>query len=147
MKAKVKMALPGYTGNMDDVSIYYNRHLNKLIARRKNYKPSYVPDQSVMQKAYALARRIGLSDEYKADARAYVRAFNTKNRSSGRSLNSWSNLWLKITRALLALDPELDLQDLQRDEVLALPCRSIADSVRAGLLEKVPGWDKLEALV
>jgi hypothetical protein len=145
MKAKIKMTLPGYTGNMDDVSIYYNRHLNKMVARRKCGNPSHIPDQSVMREAFALARRVQPTEAYKDDARAYVRAFNSKNRSSGRSLNSWSNLWLKMLRAMLELNRGLQLGDLEREDLLALPCRSIADAVRAGLLEKVPNWDKLEA--
>jgi len=35
MKAKVKLALPGFAGNMDDMVIYYNSKLNKLITKRK----------------------------------------------------------------------------------------------------------------
>ena len=35
MKAYVKLMLPGFTGNMDDVVIYYNSHLNKYIAAGK----------------------------------------------------------------------------------------------------------------
>ena len=42
MKASVKLALPGFTGKMDDMVIYYNSTLNKLIAR-KYVMPSRVP--------------------------------------------------------------------------------------------------------
>jgi len=35
MKAKLKVLLPGFTGNMDDVVIYYNSKLGKYIARKK----------------------------------------------------------------------------------------------------------------
>ena len=35
MKAYVKLTLPGFTGNMDDVVRYYNSHLNNYIVRKK----------------------------------------------------------------------------------------------------------------
>jgi len=45
MKANVKIALPGYTGKMDDLVIYFNSQLNRLIARRLPTS-GYVPDNS-----------------------------------------------------------------------------------------------------
>lgn len=43
MKAKLKVMLPGFTGNMDDVVINYNAKLNRVIARKK-VKPKFTPE-------------------------------------------------------------------------------------------------------
>ena len=66
MKATVKFALPGFTGNMDDVVIYYNSKLNKLIAKKKGAS-DFVPDNTITKEIYAFARRINLSADYKKD--------------------------------------------------------------------------------
>lgn len=142
MKAKVKLALPGFAGNMNDLVIYYNRQLDKLIARRKVI-PAHIPDGSVMKQGFALARRIALSPAYKADCRRYILAYNTHNRQNGRKLSAWSNLWLQIMRSLKANHPELDLSTLTRAGLISLGCGSIASAVEAKLIDKVPGWDQL----
>ena len=64
MKAKIKMLLPGFTGNMDDVVIYYNSKLNCYVTRRK-----VTPRKSVSTKRtsdiYKFAKRINLSQAWK----------------------------------------------------------------------------------
>ncbi len=145
MKAKLKIMLPGFTGNMDDVVIYYNSRLNKYIARRK-VKPKFVPSNKDMKDIFALARRIRLSDGYKADCEQYIRLFNQKNRRHGRALSTWPNVFLKLMRAQKKACPELNYRTLKREEIVAweLPCNTVAASVRAGYLEPVPHCEDLE---
>jgi hypothetical protein len=145
MKAKLKVLLPGFTGNMDDVVIYYNSKLGKYIARRK-VKPTFTPDHSLTQEMHAFRRRIAVSEGYIDDCREYIRLFNQKFRRQGRAMSTWPNVYMKIMRALKAQYPELDFRTLTREEVLErnLPCRTIAAAVEAGYLEKVSGFEKLD---
>ncbi|GAB1367284.1 hypothetical protein MASR1M36_21560 [Candidatus Cloacimonadaceae bacterium] len=140
MKAKVKLMLPGFTGNMDDVVIYYNAHLNKFIARKKVI-PSFTPDHQIMKDINAFARRITLSEAYKDDCREYIKLYNRKNRRNGRAMSTWPNVFLMVMRAMLKEHPEIDMKTLCRDDVLNmdLPCKCVADSINAGYLERVPG--------
>lgn len=146
MKARLKVLLPGFTGNMDDVVIYYNSKLNKYIARRK-VKPTFTPDNSIVKDIHAFRRRIRVSEAYLDDCREYIRLFNQKFRRQGRALSTWPNVYMKLMRALKDQYPELDFKVLTREQVLErqLPCRTVAAAVEAGYLEKVPGYETLVA--
>ncbi|MDD2230052.1 MAG: hypothetical protein PHY48_11630 [Candidatus Cloacimonetes bacterium] len=146
MKAQVKLMLPGFAGNMDDVVIYYNAHLNKYIARRK-VMPKFTPSNEIVKEIYAFARRIELSEAYKADCREYIKLYNRKNRRNGRAMSTWPNVFMKVMRATKKQYPELDFKTLTREDVetTCLPCICLAESVRAGYLEKVPNYDALDA--
>ena len=145
MKAKLKVLLPGFTGNMDDVVVYYNSKLNKYIARKK-VKPKFTPDHSLTQQMHAFRRRISVSEDYIDDCREYIRLFNQKFRRQGRAMSTWPNVYMKIMRALKKQYPEIDFATLTREGVLDqnLPCKSVAAAVEAGYLEKVPGFEKLD---
>lgn len=144
MKAKLKVLLPGFTGNMDDVVIYYNAKLNKYIARKK-VKPKFTPDNSIIKEIHAFRRRIRVNDFYIDDCREYIRLFNQKFRRQGRAMSTWPNVYMKVMRATQKHFPELDFKTLTREDVLELdlPCKTIADAVRAGYLEQVPGFENL----
>lgn len=145
MKAKLKVLLPGFTGNMDDVTIYYNSKLNKYIARKK-VKPKFTPDHSLIQEMHSFRRRIKVTQGYLDDCREYIRLFNQKFRRQGRAMSTWPNVFMKIMRALKKNYPDIDFLTLTRDVVLEwdLPCRTVAAAVRAGYLEAVPGYEKLD---
>ena len=144
MKAKLKVLLPGFTGNIDDVVVYYNSKLNKYIARKK-VKPKFTPDHSLTQEMHAFRRRISVSDDYIEDCREYIRLFNQRFRRQGRAMSTWPNVYMKNMRALKSQYPELDFETLTREEVIErnLPCKTVAAAVEAGYLEKVPGCEKL----
>ena len=145
MKAKLKVLLPGFTGNMDDVVIYYNSKLNKYITRKK-VKPKFTPDHSLTQEMHAFRRRIAVSEGYIDDCREYIKLYNRKFRRQGRAMSTWPNVYMKIMRALKKQYPEIDFMTLTREEVIErnLPCRTVAAAVEAGYLEKVPGCEKLD---
>ncbi|HQH50005.1 MAG TPA: hypothetical protein PLA08_01205 [Candidatus Cloacimonadota bacterium] len=146
MKAKLKVLLPGFTGNMDDVVIYYNSRLNKYIARRK-VTPKFTPDSSIVREIHAFRRRIKVSVAYLDDCREYIRLFNQKFRRQGRAMSTWPNVYMKVMRATAKKYPELDFKTLTREEVIQqnLPCKTIADAVTAGFLEQVPGYESLNS--
>lgn len=136
--------LPGFTGNMDDVVIYYNSKLGKMIARRK-VKPKFTPDNSIVKEIHAFRRRIEVSEAYLNDCRRYIELFNQKYRRHGRAMSTWPNVYMKVMRALKSQHPEIDFKTLSREDVIDqnLPCRTIASAVEAGYLEKVPGYEAL----
>ena len=150
MKAYVKLMLPGFTGNMDDVVIYYNSHLNKYIARRKVI-PKYTPSNEIIKEIFAFAKRIELSEGYLDDCREYIFQFNRKNRRQNRAMNTWPNVFMKVMHAIVKSYPDLDLdlKTLTREEIIAmnLPCRSIYESINAGYLEKVRDYNKLVNII
>lgn len=146
MKAKLKVLLPGFTGTMDDVVIYYSSKLNKYIVRKK-VKPKLTPDHSLTQEMHAFRRRIDVSEDYIDDCREYIKLFNRKFRRQGRAMSTWPNVYMKIMRALKKQYPDIDLKTISRDDVIErnLPCRTVAAAVEAGYLEKVPGFEKLDS--
>ncbi len=148
MIATLKVMLPGFTGNMDDVVIYYNSKINKYVIRRKVI-PKHTPDNTIVQEIHAFRRRIMVSEAYLDDCREYIRLFNQKFRKQGRAMSTWPNVYMKVMRATKKQFPELDFKTLTREEVVStqLPCRTIADAVVAGYLEKVPGFEKLASLL
>ena len=148
MKAKLKIMLPGFTGNMDDVVIYYNAKLNKYIARRKVI-PTFTPDNKIVKEIHAFRRRINVTEAYLDDCREYVRLFNQKFRKQGRAMSTWPNVYMKVMRAMKNQFPEINFNTLAREQVqeYQLPCRTISDAVRAGYLEKVPGFEQLINLI
>ena len=148
MKARVKLMLPGFAGNMDDVVIYYNAHLNKYIARRK-VMPKFTPSNEIVKEIYAFARRIELSEAYKTDCREYIKLYNRKNRRNGRAMSTWPNVFMKVMRATKRQYPELDFTTLTREKILErqLPCGTVTESVEAGYLEKVPGYHNLSSIL
>lgn len=148
MKARVKLMLPGFTGNMDDVVIYYNAHLNKYIARKK-VKPKFTPSNQSVKDMFGFARRITLSEGYINDCREYVKLFNRKNRKRGQALSTWPNVFLKLMRGFVREHPEVDLQTLVRDVIAAngYPILTVAAAVDAGYLEPVPGYAELVSIM
>lgn len=148
MKATVKLALPCFAGNMDDVVIYYNSKLNKVITRRKGTS-NYIPDYSITKEIYAFACRITLSADYKRDCDKYINAYNSKNRCNRKAMSSYLSVWIKVMRAQKKLLPDLDLNTLTREQAIEanLGCISIANAIEAGFLENVSGHQKLTSLI
>jgi hypothetical protein len=146
MKAKVKLALPGYAGNMDDMVIYYNTRLNCLVARRK-VTPKSTPSNACFRAAVRLAKTLGLSEGYIGDCRGYVLLYNRQNKRKGRSLNAWTNVFIRLLLGVAKQYPELDLATLTKQEIISqgYPCSTIRQGVEAGLLEKVNGFRELTA--
>jgi len=146
MKATIKAMMPGFTGNMDDLVIYYNSRLNCMIARRK-VMPKSSPSTAAATTLYAFARRIGLSQAWKDDCHLYILAYNSKYRRQNRAHSSWPSIWLKLMRAQMKDRPELDFNTLTREDVISLqlPCRSIVASIEAGYLDKVRDWTRFTA--
>ena len=148
MKAKIKMMLPGFSGNMDDVVIYYNSKLNCYVTRRK-VKPKKSVSTQKTKDIYKFARRIGLSQAWKDDCRDYIRAYNAFYRRKGLALSSWPSVWMKMMSAQLKENPHLDLSTLSREDVQQqnLACRNISAAIEAGYLDVVKDNEGYENMI
>ena len=148
MKPKVKMNIPKLDGNEEKYVTYYNSKLDKYISRRKVI-PKPTINNELMKEIFNFAKRIGISEEYKEDCRKYIQRYNRKNRSLGKAMSTWPNVFLKIMRALLKEYPKKKKKKLTREEIIKknLPCRSIASAIQVGYLNKVRDWKKLAALI
>ena len=148
MKPKVKMNIPQFDNKDGNYVIYYNSKLDKYIVRRK-VVPKQTINNKLMKEIFNFAKRINISEEYKEDCRKYIQRYNRKNRSLGKVMSTWPNVFLKIMRALLKEYPNLDLKKLTKEEIIKknLPCCSITSAIEAKYLEKVRDWQKLIALI
>ena len=148
MKPKVKMNIPQFDNKDGNYVIYYNSKLDKYIVRRK-VVPKQTINNKLMKEIFNFAKRIGLSEEFLEDCRKYIQRYNRKNRSLGKVMSTWPNVFLKIMRALLKEYPNLDLKKLTKEEIIKknLPCQSIASAIEAGYLNKVRDWQQLSALI
>ena len=111
--------------------------------------PKSTINNKLMKEIFNFAKRIGISEEYKEDCRKYIQRYNRKNRSLGKVMSTWPNVFLKVMRALLKEYPNLDLKKLTKEEIIKknLPCCSIASAIKAGYLDKVRDWQQLTALI
>jgi len=144
MKAKVKIALPGYTGSMGDMVIYYNSTLNCLIARRKA-EPKQVPSNADFIAIGRLAKTLNLAQGFIDDCRRYARLYNQKNRRRNRVLPAWNNVFYRMMMLLKKQNPGLNLVTLTKAEIISnvYPCLSIQRAVDGELLERVTGYQEL----
>ena len=148
MKLKIKDVFAGFSGNMDDMVIYYNSNLQCLIARKKPKIKSKI-DGSFGQDIFAFARRIELSEAYKRDCADYIKAYNIKNSRNGRAQVSWPTIWMTVMRAQFRELPKLNIHELTREEAIAqnLNFISIAHAVDARYLEQVRGYENRTRLI
>jgi hypothetical protein len=144
MKAMVRIPLPGFTGGMEDIVIYYNSQLNRMIARRKVI-PKITPNNDNFTAISKLAKTLGISDGFIDDCRKYVRLYNQKYRQQNRCLTSWNNVFFKMLLGLKKQRPELDLSTLTLELIyqLDLPVNTVAEAISAELLDNVRNWQDL----
>ena len=139
MKVFFKHMLAGYTGSADGMTYYYDRRLNRVLARRKPRVKINLNHLSFGETVKNLMR-VNPSPGFRDDLRTYAeRTYNLPEFGGVRPI--WNNLWLKIMFGLKALDPGLDLMTITRAyiELHDLPCRSVKRAVEAGLLPEVRG--------
>ena len=148
MQPKVKMNISQFDNKDGNYVIYYNSKLDKYIVRRKVI-PKPTINNKLMKEIFNFAKRINISEEYKEDCRKYIQRYNRKNRSLGKAMSTWPNVFLKIMRALLKEYPNLNLKKLTKEEIIKknLPCCSITSAIKAGYLDKVRDWQQLTALI
>ncbi len=145
MKVTFKNLIGGYTGCVDGIIFYWDPRLQRMLARAKPHvriKSHHVSFGLTSRALMALAP----SSAYRNDLRSYAeRSYSLPEFKGVRPI--WNNLYLKIMYGLKRLYPDLDLQSLTREDIVAfdLPCRSAKRAIEAGLLPQVRDWQKLTA--
>ncbi|MDY0126585.1 MAG: hypothetical protein RBR69_00415 [Candidatus Cloacimonadaceae bacterium] len=147
MEVQFKNLLHAYSGKCDGIVYYYNRRLNKVIARR-------LPETKPHKQNLALAaisrnlKKLNVSDAYRADLKIYTEMYRLEGGAQAQNTYSWSNVFLKLMFAL-AKTHEVDLQSLTRDQIYAemLPCISVKLAVEAGLIAPISGYENLSRLM
>lgn len=133
--------LKAYSGSCDGLVYYYNHRIDKVVCH-KNTRPKESSSNRRLSAISKNLKSLNISDGYKSDIKLYVALHALKQ--SDCKLVSWSNAYNKLMFAM-AKQNNLDLATLTREQIIAnnLPCISIAQSVEAGLLPQVEGYQRL----
>ena len=146
MEVTFKNLLHAYSGNCDGIVYYFNRRMNKLIARR-------LPETKIHKQNLELSaisknlKKLNPSTGFKSNLRIYTEM--SRLQSGGRqSFYSWTNVLMKLMFAL-AKQYELDLKTLTREQIYdtQLPCITVKTAVEAGLIPPVNGYESLDTLL
>ncbi len=146
MEVTFKNLLHAYSGKCDGIVYYYNRRMNKLIARR-------LPEQTIHSQNIELSaisknlKKLKVSEGYRANLKVYTEM--SRLQSGGKSgYYSWCNVYMKLMYAL-AKDYSLDLKTITREQIYdaMLPCVSVKNAVEAGLLPPISGFEALNELM
>lgn len=146
MKVLFKHLIGGYTGKADDLCLYYNKYLNRVIIRR-------IPKVKLTQQHtdFALVsgqfRKLNISQAYKDDFKVYSDLYSRLRSVQNNPIGNWYGLFVKMMYAMAKVDPEhIDLKTITRAQIETenLPCRSIKQAVEAGLIPSVRNYDKLD---
>lgn len=147
MKVSFQYGLAGYTGKAQNLVYYYDKTAGRVFSRRYVY-PTLTEENRRVGKITTNIYSLSPSEGYKENLRVYALFYNVL-RSTEKPLRSWSNAYLRLMFRLAEAYPEIDLKTLTRDEIYAndLPCISVKRAVQAGLIPKVQGWERLDALL
>jgi len=133
-----------YTGTCEGLVYYYNRRLGVMIAR-KWVRPQ---ESSQNRRIGAVSRHLKtleISAAYRNDLNTYV-ALSAFGNGTRKYLN-WRNAFLTLMYALSKQYPDVDLATITREQITtaSLPCKSVFQAVQAGLLNYLPGCERLTA--
>ena len=145
MEVQFKNLLHAYSGKCDGLVYYYNRRLNKVIARRlPNRKPHAGNAQlsSISRNLKALAPGEG----YITDLKIYTELLRLKSGAAGMAIYAWSNTFRKLMYSLAA-KYQVDLATITRSEIFTrnLPCITVRAAIEDGLLDVVQGYERFTA--
>jgi len=146
MEVTFKNMLHAYSGKCDGIVYYYNRRMNKVIARR-------LPETKIHRQNLELSaistnlKKLHVSEGYRGNLKVYTEMSRLSSGGS-QSFYSWSNAYMKLMFAL-AKEYALDLKTITRGQIYddMLPCISVKTAVEAGLLPPIPGYENLTQLM
>jgi len=142
MKRESKQIPADFTGSVDDM-IYYRHKANGKIYARKRFTfkdhPGQAPFASAQKAIYALQP----SQAYRQNLCDYLIGYNKLKINDGREAIAWTNLYNKL---MFAMQKQLGipLMEITRTRITEqnLPCQSVKAAVEAGLLPKVPDYER-----
>ncbi len=139
MEVTFKHLIQAYKGTCDGLVYYYNRRLQKYIARRK---PRFQPNSATrrLSEVAANLKSLKLSEGFIDDLRIYAQLY--RNHTGDQNCLGWSNIFSKLMWKLASVY-SVDLAELKREQLSSLPIQTVKLAVDAGLLPPVPGADLL----
>ena len=144
MKRIFKLNTTKVISRIGDIEIRFCPAIITTVTRCKP-NPADSPGAKYIREIFEYARRIDLSEAYKADCIRYISAYNALYQGKGKSLSSWPGLWMKIMfeqrKSLPELSPSLITREIALDAELDFI--SICKAVEAGLIEPVAGCEFL----
>jgi hypothetical protein len=146
MKVLFKHLIQGYTGKADDLVIYYDRRLNRVIIR-KNVPVKLTQRHENFGLVTQNLHRLNLSQGYKDDFRVYTDLYSRLRTNYDNPVSSWYNLFIRMMYGLAKADPEhVDLKTITRLQIETdnLPCISVKSAIQAGLLPTVRNYERLD---
>lgn len=145
MKVQFKHLIAGYTGKADNMVIYYNKALSRVLIRRLpkvKRGPHHDRFKAISQNIFGLNPSLA----YKEDLMRYAHALHKLKAYQYDGVVVWNNLYSRIMYALAKKYPEtVDLATLTRAQIELdnLPCQTVKQAVEADLIPLVAGWEKL----
>lgn len=145
MEVTFKNLLKAYSGKCDGLVYYFNRRLNKVIARKLPVSKPHAANDRLAAISRNL-KELKPSEAYRNDLKIYTELLRMKLGSKGEGLNSWSNVFRKLMFGM-ATKYGLNLATLTRAEIYSqsLPCLSVKTAIEDGLLPAVPGYERFTA--
>lgn len=143
MKVLFKHLIQGYTGKADDMSIYYDPRLQRVIMRRT---PKVVLGErhTVFANIAKNLKRLEVSSAYRQDMIDYLAQYNRLRENREKIVCGWYNLFTKLMHCQ-AKEAGCDLQTITKAQIYAdnLPCISVKTAVEAGLIPRVANYSRL----
>lgn len=146
MEVTFKNLLHAYSGKCDGIVYYYNRRMNKVIARRLPATKTHRQNIELSAISKNL-KKLNLSEGYRANLKVYTE-MSRLGCVCSKSFYSWSNVFMKLMFTM-AKDNSLDLKAITREQIYAdmLPCLSVKTAVQAGLIPPISGFESLDQLM
>ncbi|MCK9309439.1 MAG: hypothetical protein M0P99_04135, partial [Candidatus Cloacimonetes bacterium] len=93
MEVQFKNMLQAYSGKCDGLVYYYNRRLNKIIARRLPQSSNHAGNARLTAISKNL-KALKPSEEYRTDLKQYTELLRMKDKTN--CFYSWSNIFRKL---------------------------------------------------
>ena len=145
MEVSFKNLLKAYSGKCDGLVYYYNRRLNKVIARRLPNSKPHAGNKRMSAISHAL-KALKPSKAYRSDLKLYTELLRMQLGANAVSFYSWCNVFRKLMFAL-AKKYSLDLAILTRVDIYSqnLPCITLVAAIEDCLLPAVHGYERFIA--
>ncbi|HPT73213.1 MAG TPA: hypothetical protein PLE74_13135 [Candidatus Cloacimonadota bacterium] len=149
MKPYFKHMIHGFTGKLDGLIYYIDKFTGRPLARKKfRFKnhPGQKPFKSAQTQIYALKP----SQAYKYNLKDYCMSYNNLPQNTGFPIFSWCHVYNKLMWAMQKAMPEqVILEKITREQIEKeqLPCITLKAAIDAGLLPKVWGYERWDAVL
>ena len=139
MKVKVEPLFPGTSGAYSGMVVYYNPKMRRYQLRRASHGKRHQGQNrfaQIQKQIFSLEPSLAFKEEIKN----YLPKYNALKTNLRKTILSWNYLYSKMMWNMHHIC-KVDLASIEREQILDLPCRSLAAAIDAGLLPKVKGWE------